>query len=218
MSVGKYIGELIDGLLELPHHQRIMMQALARIESRQGNLVTAQERANEIAANIAEDVETIAKVSDAFTAANTALKTEIEGLKSQLSAAQVDFTGLDSAAASVDSLADALSATLNPDVPTPDPSEIPDVPAEPAPVEPAPTETPAEPAPETPAETPAEPPVEPGPVVEPAPVAVEPAPVVEPAPAAEPTAETPAEAPVPAETPAEGEGDTGNSGNPLLSQ
>lgn len=147
-------------LTELLRVTRDLVRRVASIESRQGAIMSNQEKANEIAANIAADAEVIAKAVDSLNAALANERAARSDLESQLAAAGVDFTALHEAEATVDHIAGVLNTALNPAEPTPPVEEVPTVePVEEptAPVDEAPAEAPVEdsviePAPEVPAD------------------------------------------------------------------
>lgn len=157
--VAKLTSSMNVAILEMENCVRDLDHTVRGFSQKLGDIMSNQDRANEIAEGIAEDTETIARVADAFIVAVSNANAEIERLRSQLDAEQadnVDLSGVEAAAADLSGLADVLATVLNPDEPSPTPDDV----AVPEPVEPEPaadvvagdtSEAPAEPVAEEPA-------------------------------------------------------------------
>lgn len=98
------------------------------ILSNQEKMMTNQETANQLAADISEDVEVLARISDQYVNANKNLQAQLADAQVQLAASGVDFEPIRRSAGQLDSLTQALSAALNPVAETPKVEEIEEVP------------------------------------------------------------------------------------------
>jgi hypothetical protein len=101
---------------------------LDSLDKKVDTVMTNQETANQLAADISEDVEVLARISDQYVNANKNLQTQLKDAQSALAAAGVDFTPIMESAGQLDSLTKALSSALNPVEPTPPVESIPEVP------------------------------------------------------------------------------------------
>lgn len=108
-------------LLEIPDQ-------LDTLNRKADTIMTNQETANQLAADISEDVEVLARISDQYVNANKNLQAQLKEAQVQLAAAGVDFSPIAASAGQLDALTKALSQALNPDEQTPAVEEIEDVP------------------------------------------------------------------------------------------
>ena len=111
---------------------------LDTIDRKADTIMTNQETANQLAADISEDVEVLARISDQYVNANKNLQAQLKDAQVQLAASGVDFGPIMQSAGQLDSLTKSLSSALSPAEPTPPVESIPEVPVVVAdPVEPS---------------------------------------------------------------------------------
>jgi hypothetical protein len=100
---------------------------LDRIEQKLETIVSNQETADRLAAEIAEDVEVLARLSDQVLNVNSNLQGQLKRAEDALLAAGVDFSPLQQSASQLDALAKVFSAAMSPEESTPPVDAVPEV-------------------------------------------------------------------------------------------
>lgn len=132
--VAKLVSSMHVSLLEMETCVRDLDQTVRGFSTKLGEIMSNQDRANEIAAGIAEDTETIARFTDMFAVAVNNYEAELASLREQLTAEQaddIDLSGIEESASQLRALSDVLEAVMSPDQPSPVPEDVPEI----APVE-----------------------------------------------------------------------------------